>query len=258
MYFSSTLMWNSSLEEVLKKAYKEGFEGVEFWAQHFEKRKYSKKEYRELMKSYPIKAVVHAYSWDLNIASINEGVRKASIEEIFKSIDLAKDILAEEVTLHPGRETIKGFRELHKELLLDALIKIINYSNQKGIRISLEIMEKIPKELITSDIELKDILKELYKNMYYTLDVAHCSCEEEFKSYLNSIDNISKIHISNKIGSKLHVPLNAGDYDFSKLIFELKEKALVIEGFDKSGDLEVLNNNINYIRSIKEEFLCQR
>ncbi|AZV57540.1 sugar phosphate isomerase/epimerase family protein [Clostridium sp. AWRP] len=260
VYFSSTLMWNSSLEEIFKKAYTEGFEGIEFWAQHFESRGYSEKEYKELKEIYPIKTIIHSYSWDLNMSSINERIRATSINEIFKAVDLAYNLSAEEVTVHPGKESIVCFKEYQKKLLRASLKDILEYSRKKKMKISIEIMEKIAKELITTDIELKDVLKDLYWEFTYTVDTAHCSNEYEVMHYLENIHGISKIHISNKNGNKIHIPLNQGDYDFSKLIFSLakKNKPLVIEGFDDSNEVSVLNNDINYIKSIKEEFLCQR
>lgn len=260
IYFSSTLMWNKSLDEIMKKAYLEGFQGIELWMQQVEYKKYSVNECKQALKKNPIDITIHAYSWDLNLSSLNEGIRKASINEILKSIDYAHLIKAKDVTIHPGRKTIFGFEDNNKELLYKSLKEISDYAKEKNIIISLEIMEKVSKEFITSDIELKECIKNLYEDFQYTLDVAHCTNEEEVFNYLNSVDRISKIHISNKIGNKLHTPLSIGDYDFQELLFKLEEtnNPLVIEGIDYSDDLDILENNINFIKSIKGEISCQR
>lgn len=260
IYFSSTLMWNSSLEEIFKKAYLNGFTGIELWAQQFATQKFVAAHYQRLQEIYPIKTMIHSFSWDLNIASLNEAIREASLNQIYKSIDLANNLGALEVTVHPGKETICGLKNFHEALLQDSLKKILTYAQKTKIDVSLEIMEKIPKELITTDLALKRILGDVYHAFTYTVDIAHCMNECEALQYLKRIDRLSKIHISNKCGNKLHSVLNKGDYDFSELIFKLaeKKKPLVIEGYDDSQASFMLNTNINFIRSIKEDFLCRK
>lgn len=253
-------MWKKSLEEIIKKAYLEGFQGIELWMQQVDYKKYSIDECRKVLKKYPIDITIHAYSWDLNLSSLNEGIRKASIDEIVKSIEFAHLIKAKDVTIHPGRETIFGFENKSKKILYESLKEISDYGKKKNVIISLEIMEKIPQELITADKKLKDCLSNLYENFEYTLDVAHCTNEDEVFNYLKSVDRICKIHISNKIGNKLHTALSTGDYDFQELLFKLEETnlPLVIEGIDYSDDLGVLEDNISFIKSIKGGIFCQR
>lgn len=249
VYFSSTLMWNATMDEILKKAYFNKFKGIELWNQHFEFRDFCDEEYKRIADMYRLETIVHASSWDLNISSINTGIREASINEIFKSIDLAKRINAKEVTVHPGRQTINTFKEYHIDILRDSLKRIRDYGREQDIEVSLEIMEKIPKELITTDKELKSILEDLYEDFSYTLDIAHCKNEDEAINYINSIKNISKIHISNKIGTKLHTALYDGDYDFNDLLPKLQKynKPFVIEGFDKSNEFSIINNTIKFL-----------
>lgn len=68
IYFSSTLMWNKSLDEIMKKAYLEGFQGIELWMHQVEYKKYSINECKQALKKYPIDITIHAYSWDLNLS----------------------------------------------------------------------------------------------------------------------------------------------------------------------------------------------
>ena len=56
----------------------------------------------DLVTSYSIKTSIHAPLSDVNIASLNDSIRRASVEEIKNSIDLASKIDSETVVVHPG------------------------------------------------------------------------------------------------------------------------------------------------------------
>ena len=55
-----------------------------------------------IFENYSLKYSVHSPIINLNIASLTENIRQASIAEIKKSIDLANEIDAEIVVVHPG------------------------------------------------------------------------------------------------------------------------------------------------------------
>ena len=149
IYLSSTLLWNGSLEEIFDLAGGSGLDGIELWAQHFFYRGFREEEYCKLAALYPLRGCVHSQSWDLNLASINEGIRTQSVEEVKRSIDLADRLGIDEVTVHPGHRTILGAGEPYEAYLRESLEKILEYAERHGIDVSLEIMEKIPKEFVT-------------------------------------------------------------------------------------------------------------
>ena len=144
------------------------------WAQHWFERGYSIEEYQRLSALYPVKTVVHSCSWDLNPSSLNESIRKASVGEIEKSIDLAVELNADEVTVHPGHATVAGNMEEYYPRMHQSLQEILGYAKQKNIDISLEIMEEIPKEYATSVGAMKKITQEMEDEFCYTLDISHC------------------------------------------------------------------------------------
>jgi len=245
-------MWNASIEQIVDIVRLYGLRGIELWAQQFETRNYQVKDYTKVAEKYGINTIVHSKSWDLNFASMNKSIREASVEEIKKSIILAEVIRAKEVTVHPPRETLSGNKEYYYDIAYDSLKQICEFARAKGIRVSLEIMEKKPNELVSTDEELKVMVRDLYKEITYTVDVAHCRSEEEFWRYFNKVDNVSKIHISNKKGEKLHTKLSDGDFNFKDLIQKLLQYKipLVIEGYDGEGDFGILKDNLEFIKKI--------
>ena len=252
LYFSSTLMWNSRLEEIFAMAYENGFAGVEFWAQHFACRGYSAEEYVKLGALYPLKTIVHNFSWDLNLASLNDGIREASIRETKKAVELLDSLGGYELTVHPGHKSFEMKPDIYYERIKGSLEDIYEYARERSIDVSLEIMEKNGKEFIVSGEAMETLTRDWPERFYYTLDVAHCDSEEILWDTLERLNRISKVHISNRKGTRLHTPLREGDYAFHRLLPELEKYRLpmVIEGFDGSSEFQILKDNINYLREM--------
>lgn len=251
VFVSSTLFWNASLDEIFRKVYDEGYDGIEFWAQHFWERQYDVNEYLRLSALYPLQTAVHSCSWDLNLSSMNEGIRKESVCQVEQSMDLAKRLNAIEITVHPGHMTIAGSRDESMKRLQKSLDEIAAYSKKCGIDVSLEIMEKIPKEFITDPAAMLEAVGAHEKEFYFTLDAAHCDSEQEPFEILNTLNRVSKIHISNRLGKKYHTPLDVGDYDFKKLLPELSayDLPLVVEGYDTSRNFHIFNENTQFLKT---------
>lgn len=61
------------------------------------------KEMIDLMNSYDLKYTIHAPFIEVNPASVNPALGKASIDEIKRSVDLANTLDSDIVVIHPGR-----------------------------------------------------------------------------------------------------------------------------------------------------------
>ena len=253
VYISSTLMWSRSLEEIFDWTYKSGLDGIELWAQHFFCRNYSREEFCKLSALYPLRSCLHSASWDLNLASLNEGIREQSVKEVKRSIDLAADLGIREVTVHPGRKTIVADLADYAGLLRKSLRDILEHGERRQVDVSLEIMEKIPREFVTTMETMEQVCGEMFPRFCFTLDVAHCDSEGEALDTLREHGSrISKIHISNRRGNMYHTPLNQGDYDMGRLIPKLAEYGmpLVIEGLDPGEDFSAAKENVAYLKTI--------
>lgn len=254
VYFSSTLMWNADLPEILDAAGTYGADGIELWAQQFESRKFSAAECLRLLEKHPLPILVHSKTWDLNFASLNRSIRDASLNEIKSSIDLAARLHAAEITVHPPRESVKGSRALSRELCYHGLCEVLSYARRAGVTVSLEIMEKIPKEMMTTRQAVQELTGDLYGEFFYTVDAAHCADEPELLDFLRNLPRISKLHISNRRGKTYHTPLSDGDLSFPRLWPALETAGLpmVVEGLDLSTRYTVLQENMKYIETLKE------
>jgi sugar phosphate isomerase/epimerase len=89
--------------------------------------------------------VVHAHHIDLNIASVNPGIREESQRQYFEALDLAHDIGAHVATFHPGyasqsiteRKTVVRYN-------IDFALRLAEKAHAYSIRVGLENVGHVP------------------------------------------------------------------------------------------------------------------
>ena len=138
------------------------------------------------------------------------------------------------VTLHPPRCSLFVDKETKRRSYTKLWQKIVNYADLQNVHVSVELMEKIPKEFVTTPEEMDDFIRDVKDSVSLTLDLAHCQSTEEFMAYRNKLSPISKFHITNKIGKKLHTPISEpGDLDIVQVLHQLRhdDVPVVVEGF---------------------------
>lgn len=210
-----------------------------------------------MAEAYGLRTLVHSCSWDLNLASINESIRQASVGQVIASLQLAKAIGAEEVTVHPGHLTLAGITDRSCQILHHSLEEISEAAASMSLAVSLEIMEKIKKEFVTTAAAMQAVTGELFPKFSYTVDIAHCDSLSEARQLLTFMPGVSKIHISNRRGAVYHTPLGEGDYDLSAFWPWLQKRnlpAVVIEGYDDSRECTIYKKNLAFLHSKEDSF----
>ncbi|MDE1549172.1 sugar phosphate isomerase/epimerase family protein [Jeotgalibaca caeni] len=247
-YLSTPLMWNHSMEEIFQTA-KEHHLGVEIFHQQVEFQGTTTSEIKSLIKKYKREVFVHAFSWDLNLSSLQLEVREVAIKQTKKSIDFARSIGAKDVTIHPGRMSIHLDVESYDQYLYESMKELMSYANACNQPISFEIMEPIGREFVTTRQALERVAGDLWEEMYVTLDLAHCEDEAMIEEYLLHLPRIRKLHISNHQGSTYHTKLAEGDLDYQALKSVIVSTGLpiVIEGMDTGLEKQLLKENIMYL-----------
>ena len=254
VYFASSLMWDAPPREIVRMAVKYDVGGIELWAQQAETQNMDLIRLKDLTEEAGLSLVVHAKSWDLNFAALNRAIREASVKEIKDSIDIAYFLDAKEVTVHPPRYTLRE-DEKARDRAYESIREFTTYAVQKGITVSMEIMEHIPKEMAVSPEGMRSIVRDMDRQVTYTVDLAHCLTEEEFWENIDIMGKVSKVHVTNKSGKKLHTPLPDGDFHFENIFPRLCSMGLpmVIEGFEEGDKYSVLIQNLEYIKWLKEK-----
>ena len=177
----------------------------------------------EIFESYSIKTTVHSPISDMNLASPNESIRKASIEQIKKSISLANQLDAEVVVVHPGQIPFLAriFQEKILEHNFNSLKDCAVYADEMGVKMCIENMPDMEGYLFKDINHLNYLADQL--GVFMTLDVGHAhntgfSTEEMIKP-----SRLKHIHLSDNDGSfDNHEALGKGTIDFDNLLKNLK------------------------------------
>jgi len=205
----------------------------------------------DLVNSYNIKTSVHSPLSDINIASLNESIRKASVEEIKNSIDLAFHIGSEVVVVHPGHMAFLA-RRFHKKIRensLNSLKECSKFAEDVGITLCVENMPDMEGMICKNLDELNELVQEIGVPM--TLDVGHAHNMGIFIEEMLKYDNIGHIHLSDNDGSfDNHNAVGSKDIDFESLFEGLNKKKfdgiLVIEVTNQDEILE----SLDYIKNL--------
>ncbi|SHN23543.1 sugar phosphate isomerase/epimerase family protein [Gracilibacillus kekensis] len=254
MYLASPLCWNYPVDEVIRHAKAFDFDGVEIRAEHVELYETEVCSILQAKEETGMELSLHAATWDLNLSSINEGIEKQSIMETIKSMKLAQQIGAESMTIHPGRHSlVDQFQALSKQKLIRNLIYLAEQANQLNVTLSIEQMEPIKKEFITTPEATNELLNHLPKTVKTTLDIAHIPLDQKPEQDFQTLKRINNIHISDSTPSTYHVAIGDGNIQFDGILEKLKQTNLpvVLEGFDNSHSLDVLKKNITQLKAFQ-------
>src|SRR5690606_31638734 len=149
-YGSSTLLWGGTIRQIADKFTAAGLDGVELWTEQFRFSGFRITAVKEVLRDAGPGLTRHVPSWDLNICRLDAGIREASLAEIERSVALAADLAAEDVTIHPGRITVnERWTEWHLEKMQQSLDRLEQIAIREGIPLSVEMMEERDGELVT-------------------------------------------------------------------------------------------------------------
>ena len=205
----------------------------------------------DIVNSHTIKTSIHAPISDVNIASLNESVRKASVEEVKKSIDLASKIDSKAVVVHPGHMAFlaRKFPEKIKEKSVISLKECSNFAEELGIQLCVENMPDMEGMTCKDLDELDGLVQEVGALM--TVDVGHAHNAGISIDEILKYDNIGHVHLSDNDGSfDNHNAVGSKDIDFKSLFEGLDNKnfegIMVVEVTNQDEILE----SLDYIKKL--------
>lgn len=133
----------------------------------------------ELLKSYSLKYSIHAPVGDVNIASIFEPTRKASIEVLRSRFEIAADIEAP-VIIHPGHVSWESDRQYAQRQLSRSILDLITLGQDMGVKFYIENLMNWHSSLVKTPDDLA-----LLGKASLILDIGHantCGCLRDFLS----------------------------------------------------------------------------
>jgi sugar phosphate isomerase/epimerase len=246
-----------------------GCDAIEIWSFHPTTVPYiiGKKDASEIpkiMRKYNLSYSVHAPFHDLNIAGLNERVRRLSLIEALEALDLVAKIGSEILVLHPGKRTTI---EVPDEVYLRRSIAAIKEVSEKvkglglNVRIGLENMDSKRTHFANTPECLLSILRGVNSpNLGITFDVAHANtCMDPVEFFRQVSDKVVHVHLSDNKGptsSSFHMPLGTGSVNLLEVFRELRyagyEGMLIVEG-GGNNPREFIKESLRVIRDVMKE-----
>ncbi|WP_456481524.1 sugar phosphate isomerase/epimerase family protein [Methanopyrus sp.] len=171
---------------------------------------------------------VHAPFADLNPASPSDHHREYVLRVIRRAAELAAELGAHYLTVHPGHLTPVTVRdrELAMELAAETLGELADEVRSFGVE---PLVENLPNHSLllgTSADEMEEILRE--SGCGFTLDIGHAlTVEGSLRPYLQLGPDLLHVH-DNSGDSDEHLPPGRGVLDLEELREALRRRALPV------------------------------
>lgn len=252
---ASRLLWSYPLHEVITIAESLHYDGVEVWAEHYLRDKGKKTRLKVSQSSLIV--TVHAFSFDINITSMNRRIRRESLRQMFDSINYAQEIGAQCMVVHPGKvSSSKDPPEKYWKMQVDALLEIAVKAKEVGVDVNMEIMEPRKKELVTNSDMANDILDAIpMENFGITLDFSHAQLTGRPIDFIQKLKKISHIHLSDTKGNRPHCLLGEGDLDVIGILKALRKRydgLIIIEGWDPQDEIGMVKKTAQIVKAIEQ------
>ncbi|AGK61265.1 hypothetical protein Asulf_01269 [Archaeoglobus sulfaticallidus PM70-1] len=263
--FSSMFLYEYSIDTIIDACEKAGYDGIEFWVEtpHFWIKRVSLKHKNsslvEMIKDSRIKAI-HSPVLDLNPVSVNDGVCDLTLRETLYSINLARKVGVNIVTVHAGRRSAVREPVWSDYASLNNYLRIASkYSRIKNVKLCLENSEPRINYLCKSAEEVKEFMEKY--ELYFTFDVNHAIKGNYFsRSFLELIDRMENIHVSGYDAKGRHISA-IGFEDIKRVLEELSDmgfnKKITVElddlaygRMDLKRKIEMLARELDYLRKI--------
>jgi sugar phosphate isomerase/epimerase len=206
------------------------------------------------LNSHSMGVICHLPTF-VSTADLTDSIREASLQEMLSSIEVAAELGAQKVVLHPGHIGGLGLyiKETAMALANASLAAIIVRAQTLGLCVCLENM--FPKcRAFFEPGDFDDILNR-FPDLMLTLDTGHANIDA--RGAQRTLDFIEKfgsrighLHISDNSGKRDdHLPIGSGVIDFLKIIHALKQC-----GYDGTATLEIFSEDRRELKKSRERF----
>jgi sugar phosphate isomerase/epimerase len=215
---------------------------------------------RENLTSRSLEPIVHSAVYDINLASLNPLIRKASVRQTMESIRFAAKIGAKIVIIHPGRlpkDYPPAYLKNSRINLLTSLDVMARMAGRMGVMLA---VENSPRgrahRLVTTPQEHLYILRRLGSpHLGALLDIGHAhTWGLDLREYVKSlVDYIILFHLHDNRGQDdEHLPLGRGNIDLRGIVEEfqlMKKRHPLILSMRRKQDIE---ESIRFLESMQK------
>ncbi len=244
---SGPVLWSHTAEEILQAARDLGYDGVELWAYQLLRDEVDLSAVADRAHTLGLKLTLHALSWDLNPTSRVERVRRASQDALCHSVELAAQLGARLLVMHPGHTTSPhDDGETYWPTLMACVRDIADLASGYGLQVGVEHMEARQTEYLVTPDDANRLLREVDRmNVGTVLDIAHIPWGEDETRFLKRLERIVHVHLSDADEARLHLPLGQGSRDLVRILRALYDYqgSVALEGFSISAGVDLARWN---------------
>ena len=212
-----------------------------------------KKQLLAALAQYEMKLVCHLPTF-VSTADPAPGLREASLRETLDSLEMAADLHALKVFLHPSMILGLSVFVIHqaRKYAMESLETIVKRAEALGVNLCLENLFPQSHSLVDPD-DFVEVFKK-FSGLKMTLDIGHANIGDRggkrAMGFITTFgDRIGHIHASDNFGKEdNHLPIGTGVINFSKIM-----KALKAVGYDDTITLEVFSRDKDYLRISREK-----
>lgn len=223
--FTTLAMFMDDNLKIIKAARENNFEMIEILGES----PFFKKENTMAFKDCGLEVSIHAPTVDINIASLNDGIRAESVKQMKECIDYAESINAHAMTVHLGKigRNDPPLRKAAMDFACESVGELVDHA--QNVIVSIENMP-VRKAFLGNKIEeLEFVQKETGCNL--TIDVGHGNTTKNNEELLE-LKNITYCHLNDNDGVKdQHITLGEGTLDL-ELLKKVKKGIIELNNFD--------------------------
>jgi sugar phosphate isomerase/epimerase len=180
--------------------------------------------FNEIKGSYEMKYSIHAAIGDVNIASLNEKIRKASVKEMIRTLDHANRMDVRTVTVHPGVYSMVMLDVRDRSIMHSkrSLKKIEKASKEYGVTVAVENMPSFMLMMGKTPEELLDLIDGT--DLMICFDIGHANTIGKIDECIDAFrERIVNIHIHDNAGKNDdHMAIGDGSIDFNYVLSRFK------------------------------------
>lgn len=222
---SYTFLYENSIFSAINKIAESGFRIMELMATppHLDIDNFGVQK-REQLHSLAVNNGLQIFSvnptyLDLNLASLNPGMRRETSRQLRLTLQLCHDLEAKLLVLFGGRRhvLIPAPLDIVKRVAMEEIHNLLDYASKLGIKIGLE---NGPTLLFEKGTDLVEAVQQLaHPSLGIVFDVANANMVEDPADGLNSvIKYVDLVHLSDTKRDKwAHKPVGDGDIQFDKI-----------------------------------------
>jgi len=230
------------LEDAIHEIGEIGYDSVEILCDthffpHWETDKLGEgvEEVKDYLSTFEVEATLHAPHYDVNLAAWNRGFRREFQRQVGECIEVAPQLDADIVVVHPGEVASK---KLSRRKTIQNMVQSLEYlagaAREHGVTLCLENNAQNPSSLCVSSKEVVDVVDAVESShVQVCCDISHIrTTREEPVKYIENLgDRISHVHVSDALGATHHLPIDLG-------VIEFDEVFKILDGFDGVVNVE--------------------